>query len=38
MGATALSDEALEIIANTLSKRYKAVISPAVATEPRQSN
>jgi hypothetical protein len=37
MGATALSNEALEIIANTLSKRCQAVI-PGVATEPRQSN
>jgi len=38
MGASALSDEALEILANTLSNRYKEFVAPALTTEPSQSN
>jgi hypothetical protein len=33
MGARALSNEALEILANTLSERYKGSLPSAIATE-----
>lgn len=36
MGASALSNEALETLAKTLSKRSEHSVSPVLATEPSQ--